>query len=220
MVCDEGACTGSAGDALQNGCLHLGVACLVQHSTHRLNDGSPLQEGLFHPVVHHQVHIALAVAQFGVFKRVVGHTVLVLHDRQRLDALGQYGQLLGMDADFAHLGAEHKSFDADEVAQVEQTLEHGGVHILVLFRADVITGDVHLDATFGVLQFDEGGFAHHAAAHHTSGHGYLPWFGIILEFCFDIGREGIGYILCCGIGLDAHRAKFIHTVASNDFLFT
>ena len=32
--------------------------------------------------------------------------------------------------------------------------------------------------------------------------------------------ESIGYILCSGIGFDAHRAMFIHTITSNDFLFT
>ena len=96
-----------------------------------------------------------------------------------------------MDADFAHLGAEHEAFDADEVAQVEQTFEHGVVHFLVLFGTNVIAGDIYLDASFGIL-----------------------------EFSFYIGRESIGYILCCGIGLDAHRAKFIHAVATNDFLFT
>ena len=41
---------------------------------------------------------------------------MIVYDGKRLDALGKNGQLLGMDADFAHLGAEYKAFDADEVA--------------------------------------------------------------------------------------------------------
>ena len=44
--------------------------------------------------------------------------------------------------------------------------------------------------------------------------------GVVFEFFFNIGRESVGYILCCGIGFDAHRAKFIQTVTSDDFLFT
>ena len=80
------------------------------------DDGGTLQEFFFHAVVYDKVYITLTVAQFGVLERVVSHTILIFHDRQGLDALCKYGQLLGMDADFAHLGTEYESFDTDEVA--------------------------------------------------------------------------------------------------------
>ena len=116
MVGDErtGAC--STGDGLKNRRLHFRVAGFIQHSTHGLDDGGTLQEFFFHAVVYDKVYITLTVAQFGVLERVVSHTILIFHDRQGLDALCKYGQLLGMDADFAHLGTEYESFDTDEVA--------------------------------------------------------------------------------------------------------
>ena len=70
----------------------------IQHSTHGLDDGGTLQEFFFHAVVYDKVYITLTVAQFGVLERVVSHTILIFHDRQGLDALCKYGQLLGMDA--------------------------------------------------------------------------------------------------------------------------
>ena len=80
------------------------------------DSGGALQEFFFHAVVHDKGYITLAVAEFGGFERVVSHAVLIFHDRQELETLGKYGQLLGMDADFAHLGTEYESFDTDEVA--------------------------------------------------------------------------------------------------------
>ena len=116
VVGDEGAGACSTGDRLKNRGLHFRVAGFVQYGTHGLDDSGTLQEFFFYTVVHDKVYIALAVAEFGVFERVVSHAVLIFHDRQGLDALCKYGQLLGMDADFAHLGTEYESFDADKVA--------------------------------------------------------------------------------------------------------
>ena len=179
-----------------------------------------LQEGVLHAVVHDEVHVALAVAQLGVFERVVGHAVLVLHDGQRTQALGQHGQALGMHADFARLCAEDEALHADEVAQVQQALEDDVIHIFVLVRADVVAGDVHLDTSLGVLQFDERGFAHDASAHDASGDGHLARLGVILEVGFDVRREGVGYVLCRRIGFYAHGTQLVEAVPADDFLFT
>ena len=116
MVSCEGTCACAAGDGLQNRCFHFRIAGFVQYGTHGLDDCGALQECFFDAVVHDEVYVTLAVTQFRVVERVVSHAVLIFYDRKRLDALGKNGQLLGMDADFAHLGAEYKAFDADEVA--------------------------------------------------------------------------------------------------------
>ena len=73
--------------------------CIRDSSTHGLDDGGALQEFFFHAVVHDKVYRMLAVAEYGVCERVVSHAVLIFHDRQGLDTLCKYGQLLGMDAD-------------------------------------------------------------------------------------------------------------------------
>ena len=122
--------------------------------------------------------------------------------------------------DFARLSTENRTLDANEVAQVEQAFEHHVVHIFVLFGTDVIAGDVYLDATFGVLQFNERCLSHHTAAHDASGDRHLARLGVILELVADVGGKGIGYILSCGIGVDAHVAQFGQTLTSDNLLFT
>ena len=56
-----------------------------------------------------------------------------------------------MDTDLARLGTEYEALDADEVAYVKQFLEYGVVQFLVVTGAEVVAGDIHLDAAFGVL---------------------------------------------------------------------
>ena len=85
-VGDERTGRGTTGNHLQGRCLHLGIASLVEHAAQGADDGGTLQEGVLHTLVDHQVDIALAVAQLGVVELVVGHTVLVFHDGQGLQA--------------------------------------------------------------------------------------------------------------------------------------
>ena len=111
-----------------------------------------------------------------------------------------------MDADFARLGAEHRSAHADEVADVEQLLEdniiisplygpRGGFITLLTGLGgncsplgggggglQVVSGDVDLNAALGVLKLHERCLAHHAAAHHTAGDGNLAGGGFVAEF--------------------------------------
>ena len=125
-----------------------------------------------------------------------------------------------MHADLAHLCAEHHTLDTDEVANIEQALEHDVVHILVLLGADVIAGDIHLDAALRVLQLHERSLTHHAAAHQTACDRYLARLVLVLELLFYIGRKSVGHILCGRIGLDAHGTQFVQTIASDNLLFT
>ena len=84
---DERTCAGTACNGLQCGCLHLRVASLVEHAAQGAQHGSTLEEGVFHAVIDDEVDITLAVAQLGIIKLVVCHAVLILNDRQRLEAL-------------------------------------------------------------------------------------------------------------------------------------
>ena len=216
---DERTGTGTTGNRLQRGGLHLGVAGLVEHAAHGAYHRGTLQEGLLHTLVHHEVDIALAVAQFGVVELVVGHSVLVFYDGQGLEALRQQREALGMHADLARLGAEHESFDANEVANIEQALEDRVVEGLVVIGADVVTGDIHLDAALGVLQLCKTGLAHHAAAHHATGDDHITGLGVVVERCPDVGGESIGGEFGCGIRVDAQRAQLLQTLAPAYLLF-
>ncbi len=96
----------------------------------------------------------------GIVEAVVGYAVFVFHDRQYAQRLGQHGQFLGMNRYLAHLGAEHKTLDTDEVADVEQLFKDYIVHLLLHglgFLAlghrslDIVATDIDLDAAFRVL---------------------------------------------------------------------
>ncbi len=78
-------------------------------------------------------------------------------------ALGQQADLGGLDRQLAGLGLEQGAHDAEDVAQVP-ALE-GGVD----FFADLVAGDVELDAAGDVLQRGEAGLAHDALEHHAAG---------------------------------------------------
>ena len=120
---DEGAGRGASGDGLEGRGLYLGIAVAVEEGAHGAEHGGTLEEGVLHAVVDDEIDIAATGAQLGVVKLVVGHAVLVLDDGQRLEALRQEDELLGVDADLAHLGLEDEATHADEVADVEQFLE-------------------------------------------------------------------------------------------------
>ena len=134
MMCDERACACSAGYGLQNRRFDLGVACFVKHLAHSAQDSGTLEECVFYAVVDHQIDVALTIALLGIVEAVVRHTVLVLDDRQRADALAEHGQALGMYADLAHLRAENEALNADEIANVQQFLEYGVVHLAESLR--------------------------------------------------------------------------------------
>ena len=169
MVRDERSCTCSACYGLQNRRFDLGVSGFVKHLAHGTQDSGALEERIFNAIVDDQIDVTLTIALLGIVESVVCHTVLVLDDRQRANTLGEHGELLGMHTDFAHLGAEHKALNADKVADVQQFLEHGVVHLLFgrcrLFAFGyrclyIITADIDLNTSFRVLQLDERGFAH------------------------------------------------------------
>ena len=121
---DEGTSRGTTCDVLQDRCVDLGLAGIIKNVTQRADDGGTLQEGILDTLVDHQVDITLVVAELGILKLIVSHTVLILHDRQRFQRLRQQRQFLTVDTDLARLGTEHKALDANEVADVEQLLEH------------------------------------------------------------------------------------------------
>ena len=220
-VCDEGACGCTAGNALQGGSLHFGVSRFVQDVAHGAQDGGALQEGFLHAGVYNEVHITLAVSQFGVIERVIYLSVLLLYHGQRLQTLGQHGHVHGMDGDLSGLGAEYIALDADEVAQVEALLEHDIVKCGVFgVGTKGVTGDVHLDAAFAVQQFHECGLALHTLAHDASGHTNHPavfggcgsghLFALLIldggqvhKILFDFCAESVCGVFCCGIGVNS-----------------
>src|SRR3712207_1923670 len=166
---DERTGRRTAGNALQRGCLHLGVAVLIEEVAHGTQHGGTLKERVFHAIVNDEVHVTLTGTQLGVVKLVVSHAILVLNDGQGLEALAKNGQLLGVHADFARLGLEDETLNADDVTDVEQLLENLIVEVFIFARTDVIARNIDLNSAFAILKFRKAGLSHHTTAHHTAG---------------------------------------------------
>mgnify|MGYP000600419745 CR=1 FL=1 len=87
--------------------------------------------------IHDQIDVALAVTDFGVGEGVEGLSVLLFHDGQGPQRFGEQGQLLAVYRQFAGVGAECETLDSDDVADVEQLLEHRVVKRRISFGTDV-----------------------------------------------------------------------------------
>ena len=220
VVSDERTRRSTARDRLENRSLHFHVAVGVEILTHGVVHLCALDEYVFYTVVHHQVNVALAVAEFRVFECVVGYTVLHLYDRQRTQRLAEHLDALGMYGDFAHLGSEHKTFDAHKVADIEQFFEEHIVEVLVFIRAKVVTTNVNLDSAFCILKFHERSLSHDASAHDTSRDAHITHLGVVLKVFFDFfgvaGYNEFG----SRIRLDSHFTQLGKTVTTNNLLFT
>ena len=218
-VCDEGACRSAAGDVLERGGFHFRVARFVENGTQGADGLGTFVERVLHLRIHNEVDVTTAVAQFGILKGVVDHAVLFFRRGERLEALGQHRDFTSVYRHLAGLRAEHKALHAHEVAEVEEFLHHAVVERLVFFGADVVAGDVDLNAAARVEQFEERSLTHHAASHHTAGDAHLAGRVVVLKVGNDFVAEGVGGVFGCGVGVNAQRAKFGKRIAACNLLF-
>ena len=143
----------------------------------------------------------------------------LLDDREHAQRLAQQRQFLRVDAELAGLGNEGEALDAHDVADVEQLLENGIVHRLVLAGADLIAFDIDLDAAGFVLKLHEGGSAHDAARHDSACDAEVlevALLRIILVRNLPGGR--IDRVKRCGIRLDAQGPDLFQGVPALQFL--
>ena len=158
---------------------------LVEEFAHGTDNGGALDECLLDAVVDDEVDIALAGAKLRVIELVIGHTILIFHDRQWLETLGEQGQLFGVNGNLTSLCLEDEALDADDITDVEQFLEDDIVEILVISLADVVACDVHLYTSLAILELHKACFAHDTAAHDAAGDSNIALF-TVLEVVFDI----------------------------------
>ena len=170
MVRDERPGRRSAGNWLQDRRLHLEVAPLVEELAHRVDDLTPLEERILDLRIDDQVDVALAVALFRIAEGIVYFAVFLLDYGQRAQRFAQQRKSLAMNGQFTGLGDEDETFDPDDIADVEQFLEHLVVEgRFGIASAHFVTFDVDLDFAGMVLQFEERCAAHDPAAHDAAG---------------------------------------------------
>ena len=170
VVRDERPGRRSAGNWLQDRRLHLEVAPLVEELAHRVDDLTPLEERILDLRIDDQVDVALAVALFRIAEGIVYFAVFLLDYGQRAQRFAQQRKSLAMNGQFTGLGDEDETFDPDDIADVEQFLEHLVVEgRFGIASAHFVTFDVDLDFAGMVLQFEERCAAHDPAAHDAAG---------------------------------------------------
>ena len=166
MVRCKGPRSGSARNGLQNRSLHLKVAGLIENAAHRAEYLAALDKDVAHALVHHKVHVALSVAQFGVAEGVVKGSVRVFFDgRKGAQRLAKQFYAFGMHADFAGLRGKHMTINGHKITQVEVLFEDVIVQGLVFARADFVAVHVGLNAARAVLNAGKRGLAHDALGH-------------------------------------------------------
>ncbi len=217
----KGAGCCAAVDGLEDGCFHFEPAMFVEVAAHGLYEFAALFEDFADFGIDDEVHIALAVAEFGVGEGIVNIAFFIaFDDGEGAQSFAEEFELIDMYGGFSGFGFKNPAFYADDVAEVEQFFEEGVVEGFVFARADFIAVDVELDAAGFVLQYGEGGLAHDASCHEPAGEAdflKVVFFRIVLlENFFGMGV----YIPAFGrVGVDAELNDFLQVFPAHDFLF-
>ena len=124
-----------------------------------------------------------------------------------------------MNRYFAHLRLENIAFNAYDVANIEKLFKHFVVQILIFCGAEVVARDIQLYASLAVLQLCKRRLSHDSLAHQAACDGYFALF-IVLEIGLDVVARGVYGKLFGGIGVDAHVAKLLQTLATANLLLT
>jgi hypothetical protein len=119
----------------------------IEIAAERLHQLAALQKNLAHFGIHHQVHVALPVAQFDI-----SQPVPLLGQRQQVFC--EECQFFSVNAEFASTGAKQVSADANVVAQVEEFPEFKAPF------ANSVLLDIELESLSILLQMREPGLAH------------------------------------------------------------
>ena len=146
-VGDEWTSGCSTGDALEGRGLYLCVTSFVEYLSQCAEYGSTLKEGVLHAIIDDEVNVALAVTQLWIIELVVSHAILILHDREWLQALREQAQFLGVNRNLASLCAEYETLYTDEVTDIEEFLENSIIKVLVLVWTNLVAGDINLDSS-------------------------------------------------------------------------
>src|SRR5262249_51093007 len=174
VVGDEGARGGAAIDRLHHRRFDLDEALRFELTAQGGDDPRSGDKYFARLGVGNKIEVTLAIADFYVLEAMP----LLGHGEQRL---GEELELLGVDRKLARAGAEEVSFNADDVADVEELEE------LKIALGDGVFLDVNLHPLAGLLKVHEARLAHGTARHHATG-----------DADADFGRELFGGLRAVG----------------------
>ena len=218
----------AAVERLERRRLDLDVAAFVEEPADLGDQPRPLPEDLAHLGVHHEVDVALAVAEFLVGDLVERLAVRLLRERDWPEALRERDEFVSLDRHLAHLRAEHRAAHTDDVADVEQLFDDGVVVPLGLARLlQVVALEVELDLARAVDEVHEHHFAFAPDRAEPAGDGDTHRLGSLALGVVPlvvVGRDDLGGVVGdippgSGIRVDAVLAKGGEGLAADVFLF-
>src|ERR1700722_2425613 len=134
-------------ERLHHARFHFDEVPLFELPPQGCNDARTRHEHFLRFRVGDQIQIALAVADLDVFEAVPLF-------RQSQENLRKESEFFGMYAEFARARAEQITFDAHDVADIEQLIER------ILALIDGVAADVHLQPFAALHQVEEAGLTH------------------------------------------------------------
>src|SRR5437867_9680333 len=112
----EGLGQRSSGDRVENRCFDFEILTIVEKPPQLANNDAALDKHFANFAIDNKIDVALAVTDFNV-----SQSMPLL--RQRQETLGQKCQLARKHSQLARFRAKQHSFDADEVADIEQFVQ-------------------------------------------------------------------------------------------------
>jgi hypothetical protein len=84
-----------------------------------------------------------------------------------------------MDGDLSHLGDKYEPGNADDIPDIEVTLENRVIQEFIIARTDLIAFHIDLDPAGVILYFGKRGCTHNSPAHDAAGNADFPEQGMI-----------------------------------------
>src|SRR5690606_24245008 len=119
MMGNERTGRGSAGYTLQHRGVYFQRTAFVQEIPYGGFYFGYFHERVPHVWVNHKVHVPLPVTEFGIGYSVEGFTFSCFDNGKGLKRFGEQFEFLYMNGDLAGVGREHKSFDPQEIPDVQ-----------------------------------------------------------------------------------------------------
>ncbi|CDC93316.1 putative uncharacterized protein [Roseburia sp. CAG:380] len=135
--------------------LNLHEALLIKETSDAADHLGSLNEGVFHVLIHDQIHISLTISGIGI-----GQSMMLL--RKDLQTLGKKNDLLCMNRDFTCLCLKYLTLYAKDITNIVF------LKVRIGLLTDLISCNIKLHFPFQILYITEGCFTHHTLKHHTA----------------------------------------------------
>src|SRR5690625_1164955 len=158
-------------DGLKNRSFYLQISSLVRIVAHCLNHYRPFYKNISHLSINNQIDITLTIPQFYIEKSFVScHlSLIIIHllaFRQWTYRFSEKNKLFSVNRCFSCSGFKNKPADSCKITNIHQFLKDRIVHL----HTDIISANVHLNRTAGILKIEKRSLPHDSSCHDTPCH--------------------------------------------------